>query len=783
MVDFPTYDVGDSPTSHSHPTKLKAREDVYAAVTGIPLGPTVGYDVRDWALVLVRVHPTAPTLAAPAANWKVVLRPWKWVEDASQGTGSAAGATKGQWYALPEWTVPLDGATTTDTMEKYFRTPANERLYMQVVSTTDAPANWQFAIGMYGVLTMKDLAAAAPADAESSAASSGGISALPLAFDECLYSNVRGDFTITRLTGATFTIVGLTNFIPTTENIYAIGIGLAAGGIMTYYYRGANLNCTFDEATGILTTSAAISGLATDNIEIYIEGPPRAMDPAFNARREIVVNPDSLHNSTTARIFDQDVIGPADQAGSVVYYAPFNMADGGAGYHQLEAQVRIAHVDGGTDHEENVYVGIEATNDVFPNDLDCTWTDVFDEVFNDPIYAGWMADITNPLDYPLIPVKGLHWRRMRWRITALTTEHEPQDFHVGQARVIIRQTRTAIDAPASVDRRLQLLMQPVNLAMHQEDVGAVSGDYGVLALERRQDTIPGTPDPNADTDYAFPNQTARGNSKCEDPVSADDSTHWSPQDGTTVPTGAGVATITCSGFPFTVDDTNCHIDMVVIKLAAPGIPPNETRVFVNGKGGVSISATNNVITMYGHGYGNFVGTETVYVYLTAQEKGFTAGSNSFRGEDIFPLNMKFTEDSLVDGVVNDIYTYHQTANGLGWWPGQAGGLMAGYAHLSLTGYIDGVADRTITLIVEGTNDEAPTTSATPGQSDWIQLYGWRSDANANVNVIQVVGNVIVTFAWDFDLMNYKFFRIHAYSDVDNTDGVEFRLKLRRMAVA
>lgn len=74
-----------------------------------------------------------------------------------------------------------------------------------------------------------------------------------------------------------------------------------------------------------------------------------------------------------------------------------------------------------------------------------------------------------------------------------------------------------------------------------------------------------------------------------------------------------------------------------------------------------------------------------------------------------------------------------------------------FRHISFTGrLIDGVAETT-SLTVEGTNDEDFA------GANWVQLYGYDSQNDAWVNIINAT-NATVDFAWDFDFYNYRFIR-------------------------
>jgi len=111
----------------------------------------------------------------------------------------------------------------------------------------------------------------------------------------------------------------------------------------------------------------------------------------------------------------------------------------------------------------------------------------------------------------------------------------------------------------------------------------------------------------------------------------------------------------------------------------------------------------------------------------------------------FPLNLKSEVIDFADVTNVSVSTYYPSDEGLD---------MAGYRKVSVTGkLIDGDAE--ISFYVTGTNDTSPD----PADRDWIQVYGYDAKNNKMSNVVTVL-NGTITFAWDFDDWNYKYFRIH-----------------------
>lgn len=100
-------------------------------------------------------------------------------------------------------------------------------------------------------------------------------------------------------------------------------------------------------------------------------------------------------------------------------------------------------------------------------------------------------------------------------------------------------------------------------------------------------------------------------------------THISPVDGAVAYTSS--TSVTCSGFSFTVDDTNCYITHIDY------YPSGSTysKRLINGVNGVSMKASSNVITVAGAGT-PFAASDTYNVGIRTQNKAFTAPNNWMR---------------------------------------------------------------------------------------------------------------------------------------------------------
>lgn len=106
-------------------------------------------------------------------------------------------------------------------------------------------------------------------------------------------------------------------------------------------------------------------------------------------------------------------------------------------------------------------------------------------------------------------------------------------------------------------------------------------------------------------------------------------THWTPADGAATYTSS--TSITCSGFPFTVDDANCTVVAIYYKPTGG----NWQTVLVNGNGGVSMVAASNVITVAGAGT-PFAASDTYLVGVNYQSKTYDAPNDADAVEVINP---------------------------------------------------------------------------------------------------------------------------------------------------
>jgi hypothetical protein len=151
--------------------------------------------------------------------------------------------------------------------------------------------------------------------------------------------------------------------------------------------------------------------------------------------------------------------------------------------------------------------------------------------------------------------------------------------------------------------------------------------------------------------------------------------------------------------------------------------------------------------------------------------GYDSGSNANRTFEIAPLNLQVLEESLVDAV------NHAASAGIS-YPSDDGLVMMGYSDFSITGKFICGADNTVTMTVEGTNDE----DATPANRDWIVLYAYRTDTNTVVNSIACGAAATVTYGWDFDNCNYRYIRVRLVIVNGGVLSNTVIIKIRRKAL-
>jgi len=176
----------------------------------------------------------------------------------------------------------------------------------------------------------------------------------------------------------------------------------------------------------------------------------------------------------------------------------------------------------------------------------------------------------------------------------------------------------------------------------------------------------------------------------------------------------------------------------------------------------SITASSNVLTVDGAAT-PFASGDAYEVGINNQKKGYDSSLDLLKTNVQNQVYARNVTESIVD--TTDV------AAADNYYPSASGSTMYGYRSLSATGkFID--ADGTVTMTMEGTNDE----DATAANRDWISVYGYDAKNDSTVNTFTVT-NGTVTFAWDFDNFNYKYYR---YKVVNNGATNTFIIKQRKI---
>jgi hypothetical protein len=156
----------------------------------------------------------------------------------------------------------------------------------------------------------------------------------------------------------------------------------------------------------------------------------------------------------------------------------------------------------------------------------------------------------------------------------------------------------------------------------------------------------------------------------------------------------------------------------------------------------------------------FAATDVYRCVIVGATKGYAPATNSFAFSEISPLNTAAViSETLLDATNPATQTL----------PSDAGLQMLGFQHLSLNGVL--ITAGTISIQVYGSSDP----DVVPANMAWALLYGYRADTNTVTNIISCT-NTTVTYAWDFDYLNYAFIKVVFTNTgaVNNTTSVYCR---------
>ncbi len=172
-------------------------------------------------------------------------------------------------------------------------------------------------------------------------------------------------------------------------------------------------------------------------------------------------------------------------------------------------------------------------------------------------------------------------------------------------------------------------------------------------------------------------------------------THRNPQDFNVA--YISNVTITASGAPFSVDDSECFISYIYYK------PTGSTwqSPLVNGVNGVSIASASNVITVTGGGT-PFASSDEYLVGIIYQEKGYSSAMDANQSVELAPISEAYIKEVLVEETNESADTYRASFS------------MSGSKSASLQWDISGG----VTLTVWATNNDDADTSA---DTDWEDI--------------------------------------------------------------
>jgi hypothetical protein len=190
-------------------------------------------------------------------------------------------------------------------------------------------------------------------------------------------------------------------------------------------------------------------------------------------------------------------------------------------------------------------------------------------------------------------------------------------------------------------------------------------------------------------------------------------------------------------------------------------------VFVNSFSPQSYTITYaaGVYTVTG---ATFAPTDLFVIYQQGPERTTNLATNSQGVVESNPLNYQVQE-----------FTFWATADVAAsqqYYPSALGGAMMGGKNLSVTGSYTNAHAGAMVLSVWGCNE--PTAAA----ANWVQVFGYLSGYTATVTSEMTAGTVVnainnsvaqtITFAWDFDNFNYRYYRL-GYLPPDATNVPAF----------
>ncbi len=186
----------------------------------------------------------------------------------------------------------------------------------------------------------------------------------------------------------------------------------------------------------------------------------------------------------------------------------------------------------------------------------------------------------------------------------------------------------------------------------------------------------------------------------------------------------------------------------------------ESQTFVNGSNGVTLRVSSNVVTIEGAGT-PFAAGDVYEVGINALPFEKDPSTQSIKTSQLNMLNNYVVNETIVNTT--------NIAAATNYYPSSIGMSMDGFKDLCLSGVLID-ADNTTTLTVEVSNNLDPATAT------FHQVYGFDSEANANVNSVAAVSDT-KNFVLNFDDLNVAWVRFKLVTgDATNTARIFVRRK-------
>jgi hypothetical protein len=186
-------------------------------------------------------------------------------------------------------------------------------------------------------------------------------------------------------------------------------------------------------------------------------------------------------------------------------------------------------------------------------------------------------------------------------------------------------------------------------------------------------------------------------------------THFNPQDFSASYTTS--STITVEGAPFTIDDDNCFISYIYYKPTG-----GNWTALINGANGISISASDNVITVSGET--PFAADDEYQIGVNYQTKSYSSPTDSTQTINLNPESENYVTETLADVTNGDDGTYNYYLD------------MNGYKELGAQLILDG-GTGSVFVTLKGTIQDDGTAPESCVYQDISSLYGetnWTDDS-------------------------------------------------------